>query len=367
MRLLAVAALALGTQNPTGAQREIELRAALLPDSARIGEVVTLTLSVSRVPESAEVVFPELPDTGAVTALGPPSLLNDGEPGSRSALYELAAWDVGDLTLPGAVVRVVTGTSELRLPLPDLVVHVESVLPAGADPETLAWRPAADVMGGNWSLQEKLAGAALALALVLAAVLYLRRRGSFAPVPVPPGRPPRERAAAAFDWLEESGLAEAGELKAFYSALSQIVREFLVATDEAWGLDLTTPEVAAAVGDGGVDASRASALRELLADADLVKFSGRRPRVEEAYEALQAARRWVEEFERAVVQEEPEPGEQVAAVAVGAADEAASPQLAAAANAEEAVELEAPLSLEELFADDWRDEGGSGGGDPGEP
>jgi len=287
----------------------VEVQATFAPDSVRIGEVLTLTVSVEGVAENAEVSFPEFPDTGVVTALGPPQLLSDTGAGVRVARYQLAAWDVGELVLPPGEIRVVTDVAELLVPLPEVYVSVVSVLPVDADTDTLAWEPPADVVGSNWSLAEQLAGAGLALALLLATLVYARRLGNTAPVPVPAGTPPRDRALAALERLSESGLAEAGEIKGFYSALSQIVREFLADSQGRWGLDLTTPEIVAAVSSGGVDPSEMTTLGDLLIGTDLVKFARSRPSSEEAASSLTSAKNWITDFELPSVELELEAAE----------------------------------------------------------
>ncbi len=311
--VLVVALLAVQTPASQPGARVV---AELTADTVRLGQRVTLTLSVSEVPPDAEVIFPELPDTGDVTALGPPTRLAEAHPaGTWIARYELAAWTLGDLRLPGAEVRVLAGAAERRITIPELTLHVGSVLPAAADPDTLAWKPAAEVVGANWSVREKLAGAALALLLLSAAAVYMRWRSAALPVPVPAGPPPRQRALAAIAALEESGMAEAGELKGFYSALSQIVRSFLAETDRRWGLELTTLELVSAVSVDGVKPAELAALSALLGGADMAKFARWRPKVADAKRALAEARRWLEGFERlpppapTVEVERPEDGE----------------------------------------------------------
>ncbi len=306
MNAIALAIVMLGVQSAFG-QAGARVEAELTPDTARIGERVALIVRVSEAPADAEVVFPELPDTGALSALGPPVRPLSDRPAIRwSARYDLAAWQVGDLPLPPAEVRVLAGGAELRIPLPELTLHVTSVLPAGADPDTLAWKPPADVVGGNWSLREQLAGAALALLLLSAASIYLRRRGARQPIARVPPRPPRERALAALAALEASGLADAGEIKGFYSALSHIVRAFLAETEGDWGLDLTTQELVAAAAVDGIRPGEVAALSALLAGADMVKFARWRPTPKDAAQTLAEARRWISEFERAAPQREPQ-------------------------------------------------------------
>ncbi len=282
----------------------IRVQVAVSHDSVRIGEPLTLTVTVSGLVGAVDVAFPALPDSGAITALGPRAQTADG--GRRSARYELAAWAIGDLVLPAADVRVVTDAAELRIPLPAVTLHVVSVLPAEAELDTLAWKPPADVLGPSWSTGEKLAALGLALALALATFLYVRRRGAVQPVPVPLARSSRELALEELKRLEASGMIEAGELKGFFSALSHILREFLAGTDMNWSLDLTTLELMALVGLDGVPEAQMRSLGGLLDRADMVKFAAQRPSRAQAGRALDAARLWLTDFERVLPEPEPQ-------------------------------------------------------------
>jgi hypothetical protein len=328
------AAIGLILQVGAGDPAAIEVQATTSPDSVRIGQPATLTVTVSGLAGDADVAFPSLPDSGAVTALGPPLLAEDR--GARSARYQLAAWKIGDLMVPAANVRVVTDAAELSIPLPGVAMHVVSVLPAEAAIDTLAWRPPSDVLGPNWSMGEKLAALGLALGLALAAFLYLRRRGAVQPVPVPEARSARALALEALARLEASGMIEAGELKGLFSSLSHILREFLAATDGAWSLDLTTAELMALVWLDGIPDTQVRSLGGLLDRADMVKFSGQRPSRAQAGRALDAARHWLTDFVRVLPEPEPEPQE------MGAAGEEEALDL----------ELEALADLDSMFADE---------------
>jgi hypothetical protein len=295
--------LALQAASPSA---DVEVRATLGPDSVAIGQPFTLTISVTGL-DGAEVVFPELPDTGAVTALGPPQVPGGQLSDSLSARYELAAWRAGHLELPTGDLVVVRDGAELAIPLPGVVVQVTSILPERADPDTLGWEPPTDVVGANWSLREKLIGAGLAIAALLAIAIFVRRKIVSHPVPPPPAKTPAERALDAFRLLGDSGLVEAGELKGFYSALSYILRQFLSESDEAWGFDLTTGEIVDAVGSDGVTEEGVKDLQVLLVEADSVKFARWRPSKIRAARALEAAAGWVGHFERIEPEPEVEP------------------------------------------------------------
>jgi hypothetical protein len=309
MTALAFAFLALSAQPQIGAPGSIEVDAALERDSVRIGEPVSLTVSLGPVPPAAVVLFPELPDSGELIALGPPRVVTSDE-NVRSARYELVAWEIGELKVPGTGIRLMVDGAELTIPFPDLAVQVSSVFPSDADLETLAWRPPADVVGANWSTAEKIAAVTLLLATAAGIFLYLRRRGRGTPVPRPEPMAPRERALMGLDLLARYGLIEAGELKGFYSALSLIMRRFLAETEASWGLDLTTRQLIFSVGEDGVTESDVRTLEAMLSQADLVKFAGLRPGTKEAKATLQLARGWLESFERIGSPPDPVPADE---------------------------------------------------------
>lgn len=272
------------------------------PDTLRVGDRFTLTVTVRGV-GPGRVVFPTLPDTGALAALGVATVTESSADGAWRADYPMVAWDVGELAVPLAEIRVESdgdpAREGLRLAFPEAKVRVASVLPADIDVDTLGVKPARGVVGPNWSLTEKAAAAAfVVLVALIAGIVVYRRRGASSP-PQRPGRgPARARAIQELDALAKSEFVEAGEYKAFYSELSLILRRFLAEEETAWSVDLTTAELIGAVARDGVSERNLEILAELLVEADLVKFARRRPQESRARSVLDASRSWVEGFER---------------------------------------------------------------------
>ncbi len=294
---VAFAVLALSALGQSGATGAVEVEVVLERDSVLIGEPLGLTVSLRPVPSNAEVLFPEFPDSGQLIALGPArTLASDAE--TRSARYQLVAWETGELRVAAGDVRLKIDDTELTIPIPDVALRVVTFLPSDSSVGDIVWKPPADVVGGNWSLTEKIAAASLLLAVLIGALLYVRRRGRATPVPQPEPIPPRERALAGLDVLARCGLIEAGELKGFYSELALIMRRFLAETDGRWGLDLTTLQLMASVASDGIADPDVRTLEALLSEADLVKFARLRPTATEATAALNVARAWVDGFER---------------------------------------------------------------------
>lgn len=288
---------AVGQGTTVGQQAVVGASARTEPDTALLGQPVELTVTLTDLPRGAEIIYPQLPDSGIVTALSPPRPL-EREGLSRTVRYRVVGWALGDLQVTLDDIIVVTPAAELRVPGPTTVIHVRSTLPEGADPDTLAWRPASGVVGPNWSLGEKAAAVLLALAILAAVVAYARRRAAPTPVPVPPARPPHQRALEALERLEASGLLAAGEFKAFYSEIAEVLRRFLVETDARWGLDLTTMELLPTVANGGVGGKRLAWLGGILSAADMVKFARKDTTRQRAARLLDSARLWIREFQR---------------------------------------------------------------------
>jgi len=295
-RLASLSALALFAATGAAAQ---EVRVAVTPDTVTVGDVFHAAIRVV-IPPGFRLERPDsLPVSGDVENAG--RRIETSEPieggGERLTLaYPLTAWKPGPLELPSLELRLIgpgedPRTLDVRLP----AAVVRSVLPAdtaGVDP-----RPLKDVLGANRVIWPILLGLALALAAAAAAIYWIRRRR---PVPEPilaPGLPPRERALAALDRARELGLLEAGEVKAFYTLVTDAVREFIEAVEPRWSRDLTTSELLALL-PGEVEDGVRERLGGLLQAADMVKFARRRPDTAAAIQEWQAARDWVAAFER---------------------------------------------------------------------
>jgi hypothetical protein len=218
----------------------------------------------------------------------------------HTAIYRLAAWDVGDQPLRIGDAVVVTGGAERRVPLGPLQVHVRSVLPQ--DTALRVPKPARPPLAdlGPWWLRW-LPWLLAAVALLTLLLWWLRRRRRAKPVPAAGDRAYAE-ALAAFARLEHMGLVEAGERGRFVALAVDVLRDYLAARLPAAPTSLTTSELLAAVRDRGeVPRER---LATLLAGADLVKFAAAPVGDADARRAAAESRAVVEHVEQAVQQRE---------------------------------------------------------------
>ena len=207
--------------------------------------------------------------------------------------------DFGDLTLPEVAItfRRAGGTIEERLAVQPPPVTITSVLPADADvtrPRDIgppAELPPASVPRAVW-----LVGLPAA-ALVMATLLFFRRRGSghrdLAPPTVQALAEPD--ALAELEALERADLITAGRIAELYHRLADILRRH---TQQLSGVEAgtrTTEELLACVTTrGGPINTCRDLLGDMLADCDRVKFARHQPTAEAARSLCARARDFVE-------------------------------------------------------------------------
>ncbi len=233
--------------------------------------------------------------------------------------YELRADLVGSYVLPPVAVRYRRGASgngsadedrsgdgaSEEEPPPDgqqatwqsvetseIFVEVASVLPADGEAQDIrGLKPLRPVERGiRWAA---IAAVALGLAAVAAALArYLRRRSRGEAVRTVPAH---EVAFAALDELRRTDFDNPRAVRAFYFAISEVLRAYVEARFRLNATDLTTEEILAGLdGVADLDAEPAGKLRRFLLDTDQVKFAHREPRAAEIESTWEMALGFVE-------------------------------------------------------------------------
>lgn len=295
--VLALSLVLLGP--PAGAAGQ-EARTAVVADTIRVGDVVPVAVRVI-VDRGERVAWPDtLPLAGdeienAARVRERVDTLPDGRL-QVTATYAVTPWRTGEMLLPEVPFDVVTGreiTRSVTAALPAL--EVLSVLPA--DTAGIEPKPLKDVIGRSWAWWPFLL-ALLALIALIGGILWWRRRrsGGDEAIPLEPPVPPRERVLARLEAARTAGLVERGEMKAFYSQVSEALRDYLAAIGAGWGEDLTTTELLARF-RAQIGPEEAGALGRVLRSADQVKFARREPDPDTAMQEWEAARSWVLAFQ----------------------------------------------------------------------
>lgn len=182
----------------------------------------------------------------------------------------------------------------------------------------------------KWVIVALLILAALAYALRRVLAHYGRSlRDMFRPAPP---QPPHVVAFAALEKLRAERLWQQDKHKQYYSALTDILRTYLVGQFGVGAMEMTSDEIIEAVRGIDVPQKNAMDLTQMLREADLVKFAKAVPDAEENEAAYRAAWDFVEQTRP----EEPEAEETAATAPAAPAAPQASPSETAAAQAEDA-------------------------------
>lgn len=265
-------ALVLASEANAQAPAGIRYGVTMSRDTVTVGEPFEVRVRV-RVPAGARITFPENPDSsGTVQALDPRTIVTTDSVQAldQTAVYRLAAWDVGDQPIVIGNVSVVSAEAPSAagqpVDLASLRVFVRSVLPADSSlrvPKPA--RPLWEVRGFPWWLL------ALLLAAIAAGLLawwwWRRRRRPAVPAVVDP----YERARREFNRIETMGLVDAGERTRFAALVVEVMRDYFAARYDDAKLALTSRELVAVL--RRKPAVPIEQLTRMLHEADLAKFA----------------------------------------------------------------------------------------------
>jgi len=288
------------TQTQASAQDQApRLRTDVDTTVVTVGDPITLQISVDHAPD-ARVAWPDSLDLAPFEVLGArasgPS--TQGGVAQSSLTVALAAYELGDLEIPGFQVAVVGAQGDTTfLDTNPFGIHVESVgLDEGGDIRALKGPlglPLNRARVALWVL-------ALALMGAMAFALYRRfRRGREEPGqamgPAVPARPPHEVALEALARLEASPLLERGDVKEYHIQLSDILRTYVEGRFRVPALEMTTRDIVAGLERAGVEPSVRQGFNRFLDRCDMVKFAKNRPNAETSRQTLALGRSLVEE------------------------------------------------------------------------
>ncbi len=231
------------------------------------------------------ILLPEIPLALRTPGAGEPAgwRLADGPDGPADTAAPGVRPDADPA--PGAVRVIRAGAVRAVSPL------------EGVEPEERAFRPAADVLGGNlgiwYVLSRLLAFGALALALGWTALFLGRRRGregARAGSPTPVAGSSRARALAELDRLHALGWHRNGRVGPFYRAVADVVRTYASEAYPECGRHLTLRELDPRMPEGPGDAR---GVKDAFRRTERVLFAGARPIAAEAEEDFLRLRDWV--------------------------------------------------------------------------
>ncbi|CAL1521417.1 hypothetical protein [Chitinophaga sp. MM2321] len=281
------------------AQHTVAVSAQADTSSIRIGEQIKVELSAA-VPakqfNSADfrVLFPVLPDS-----------MDHFEVVARSALDTTTLQDQKILRQTFTVTSFDSGHWEF----PPLKFEVYGTAgsnsydslfsqPLGIDVNTVAvdtskaFKPIKTVKTVPWNIWDYWMYIAIGLAVVLIALglwLYFRKRPKKVPVAVRPSVTPYELAMQQLKTLKEEKLWQQGDIKQYYTRLTDILRTYFEHQFGIAALEQTSEELLQNIKPVTKLNQQRDKLRALLAIADLAKFAKLQPTADEHEDCLHKA------------------------------------------------------------------------------
>lgn len=281
--------LALRAQPPVQLDSQVDFA------QVTVGDLIRFTLTVTAGPGvEVELPGPE-PDLGEFEVLGHEVAGPIEEEGDRiwTVVYSLALYETGSFEIPPVPVGyrgggIQAGSVETQ----EHSVRVESTL-ADDSKDILDIKGPLEIPRSLWSYWPWAVAALAVAALIL---LYLRRRDGEAPSKVSrkPRLPPYEEAYQALCRLRDSGLLEEGQLKPYFTRLSEIIRRYLERRYLIQAMESTTTEVLDQLRKLALALDELQLFRDFFPCCDLVKFAKYAPPVPEQERVTELAFRILE-------------------------------------------------------------------------
>jgi len=137
--------------------------------------------------------------------------------------------------------------------------------------------------------------AALGLGVLIVAtgsyIIYRRKKQNKAIIPkkVPPPRPPHEIALESLDRVKQEKLWEKGEIKKYYTEISEIIRAYCEGRFYIPALERTSSEILDELHNISIEPEVYALIQELLSVSDMVKFAKVIPESETHKKIMQSA------------------------------------------------------------------------------
>jgi hypothetical protein len=268
---------------------QFTLKATIDTSNYTIGDYIKLKLAATY-DSSYTIQFPVLPETIQLDSLHSIEVIAtdfsdstiNGKIIKHNAVYTLMAFDSGSYSFQPLTVLFFDKKENL---VDSLQSNTITFFVATIEVDTAQGiKPIKDPLDLPFTIAEikdqLIYGTLVLLLIILAIYLYLRYRKKPKPiVEAAPEikRPSHEIALEKLEDLKQQKLWQQGEVKAYHSALSEIIREYLENRFDIVALEATTDEIVEKMRIFAVAKEQKMALQELLELADLVKFAKVKP------------------------------------------------------------------------------------------
>jgi hypothetical protein len=273
---------------------EWSVAASVDKSEVQVGEDLTLTLVLRHPPEGRYIAPPD-------TAFTPFDVIGKSEeevsPVETHLQVHLAAYRLpGDVEIPALQIQYRNQGEIASLTTDPIPIEIATSLTPEVTEIHDIKEPVDLTVPRDFRLLWWLL---LALAAAILAYLIYRKlrkepEGVKAPVWIPPLPPADVEAEAALQRLAEKDLIRKGELKAFYTELSEVMKRYAGRRFEVPYLERTTSEVLSDLKPRKLLPGAVSELRAILEVSDLVKFAKVMPEAAQAEASFALALSWIQ-------------------------------------------------------------------------
>ena len=280
---------------PIAAAQSVSVDAKADSSVIVIGNWFRFSLEVKH-PAGTVLVMPQMKDSiGKFSIIKEDSLsvIRSGDTVMERKAFYLSAYEPGQLAIPAIEFAYRNGADTTRQ---SVFSNQIGITVTGVEVDTA--QGIKDVkeplrLPLTWKEISLYTGIAVLLAAIIYAAYYSRKKFKKKPQDDKVIVPPRAAHIVAFEKLralEEERLWQQGDVKEFYSAATEIVREYFERRFEILALEMTTDEVIDQLRTKSGDTGTLRDIAVLLSDADLVKFAKHVPIPSECESVIPAAR-----------------------------------------------------------------------------
>ena len=280
---------------------KISIQSAVDRSQITIGDVITYTVTITR-DKDVKVKLPGLAENLGQFEIRDYKVFDpikkDGKIIDR-VQYKISTFDVGDFQIPPVAVeyRIPPDTLKHILKSEAIKIAVESVAPS-KEGDIKDIKPPVEIPF-DWHPYIKYGLLGLFGLILLGALIYfwIRKRSGkpLIPLKAEPPRPPHEVALEALERLQNSDFLEKGEVKTYYSEVSEIIRRYIGGRFGVDALDLTSTELLSELKRIPISDEHLQLMTDFTDLCDLVKFAKYIPEDEENKRVIDWAFQFVRE------------------------------------------------------------------------
>ncbi len=283
-------------------QAQPEVEATIAPKEILIGAPSTVTLQVKH-PTDVTIYWPTIAESIAIDSARNVEVLETSKIDTiltggymqQSMRVQITAWDTGFYIIPSFnfSYKTANDTAPITLQNYPILLQVNTV-PVDT---TQAFKPIKDPLGEEFSIWEYkywiMAGGVALVAFIVLIYFLLRKKAEPAEIAPKKMLPPHELAMERLTELERKKLWQQGELKGYYSGISDTMREYLEGRFKFAAVELTTYEIFASLDQTQMPPKQREQLKEVFTLSDLAKFAKVQPLPEDHMRAMQFAKEFI--------------------------------------------------------------------------